>query len=141
MFLYAETYYVRPGLQHVIDARVRSLHENHATNPAFVASDWMKYFGDGITFLAFRLWQQKEVTFDEDQGRWMAEYNRTRPADAFVQPPDIEYFEQIEQLGQPGGARFLVTCDLRASSQSGWSSWESELRDRLLSKDRFREYR
>ena len=141
MFLYQETYYVRPGLQDVIDQRVRSLHENHATNPAFAASDWMKYLGDGITYLAFRLWHEREVTFDEAQSAWMAEYNRTRPSDSFLQPPDIEYFEQVAQLGRPGEARFLVKCDLRASLQSAWAEWERELRERLSSSESFREYR
>ena len=38
MFLFEETYYVTPGLQDIVDARVRSLHENHASNPKFVAT-------------------------------------------------------------------------------------------------------
>ena len=104
MFLFQETYYVTPGLQETIDQRVRSLHENHAFNPKFVATDWMKYLGDDTTYLAFRLWRDQDVTYNEAQGAWMAEYNRTRPADAFTAPPDIEYFEQIHQFGKSGGA-------------------------------------
>jgi len=139
MFLFLETYYVRPGLQDVIDRRVRSLHENHATNPVFAASDWAKFVGDATTYIAFRLWHEREVTFDAAQGAFMSEYNRTRPADSFVQPPDIELFDQVDQAGISGGAGFLVTCDLRAPA--GWDRWEAELRARLLSNESFREYR
>ena len=140
MFLYLETYYVRPGLQDVIDERVRSLHENHATNPTAAAMDWAKFLGDATTYIAFRLWHEREVTFDAAQGAFMSEYNRTRPADAFVQPPEIELFDQVDQAGVSGGASFLVTCDLRAGGP-GWGGWESELRERLQSQEGFREYR
>ena len=140
MFLYLETYYVTPGLQDVIDARVRSLHENHATNPAFVAADWLKFLGDGTTYLAFRLWRHQGVGFDAAQGEFMAEYNRTRPADSFMQPPDIEYFDQVEQSGAAGGAQHVVCCDL-PSGRAVAGTLESELRNRLLATQGFGEYR
>jgi quinol monooxygenase YgiN len=141
VFLYQETYYVRPGLQDIIDERVRSLHENHATNTAFVASDWMKYLGDGTTYLAFRLWQEQGVSFDAAQSEWMAEYNRTRPADAFIQPPDIDYYQQVEQSGSPGGAGFLVKSELQVAGRSAWPALEKQLLERLAAAEAFREYR
>ena len=61
MFLFQETYYVTPGLQDTIENRVISLHENHAYNPKFVATDWMKDLGDETTYLAFRLWRDQDV--------------------------------------------------------------------------------
>src|SRR5579875_2845609 len=143
MFLYQETYYVTPGLQRLIESRVQSLHENHATNPAFRASDWMKYLGNDTTYLAFRLWHDRDVRFDEQQAAFMAEYNRTRPADAFIQPPDIELFEPILQAGNAGGAAFLVRVDFEVSGRAvqQWSGWESELRKRMSDSPGFREVR
>ena len=73
MFLYQETYYVTPGLQDVIDARVRSLHENHSQSPEFAAADWMKYDGDSTTYLAFRLWSSRDVSYSPSQAEWMRE--------------------------------------------------------------------
>jgi quinol monooxygenase YgiN len=141
MFLFQETYCVRPGLQDVVDQRVRSLHENHAFNPKFVATDWMKDLGDATTYLAFRLWRDADVTYNEAQTAWMAEYNRTRPADAFTQPPDIEYFEQVHQFGKSGGAGFLVYAGLRIGGRSPAMALEDELRDLLREADGLREYR
>jgi len=141
MFLFQETYYVTPGLQDVIDQRVRSLHENHAFNPKFMATDWMKYLGDETTYLAFRLWRDQDVTYDEAQTAWMAEYNRTRPPDAFTAPPDIEYFWQIHQFGKGGGAGFLVCADLRIGGGSPAMTLEDELREQLRDAEGFQEYR
>ena len=141
MFLFQETYYVTPGLQDVADQRVRSLHENHAFNPKFVATDWMKYLGDETTYLAFRLWRDQDVTYNEAQTAWMAEYNRTRPADAFTASPDIEYFEQIHQFGKGGGAGFLVYADLRIGGRSPAMALEDELREKLRVAGGFHEYR
>ena len=141
MFLFQETYYVTPGLQDVVDQRVRSLHENHAFNPKFVATDWMKYLGDETTYLAFRLWRDQDVTYNEAQTAWMAEYNRTRPADAFTASPDIEYFEQIHQFGKGGGAGFLVYADLRIGGRSPAMALEDELREKLRVAGGFHEYR
>ena len=87
MFLFQETYYVRPGMQDVIDGRVRSLHENHITNPAGAAMDWAKFRGDATTYLAFRLWHDREVSGTPSTPAWMAEYNRTRPNDSFLARP------------------------------------------------------
>ena len=142
MFLYQETYYVRPGLQDVIDQRVRSLHVNHATNAAAAAMDWSKYLGDGTTFLAFRLWHERNVTYDEKQLAWMREYNRTRPADAFVAPPDIELFDQVDQAetALPGGT-FLIRTEIQAGGASAWGALEAELKQRLLGNTLFAEYR
>src|ERR1044072_482992 len=140
MYLYLETYYVRPGLQDVIDGRVRSLHENHATNPAFAASDWAKHLGDAVTYIAFRLWHHQNVVFDEAQHAFMAEYNRSRPADSFIKRPDIELFDQVEQAGAAGKAGFLVTSAFRAAG-GGWSGWETELTKRLFATEGFQEYR
>ncbi len=141
MFLFQETYYVTPGLQDVVDQRVRSLHENHAFNPKFVATDWMKDLGDETTYLAFRLWHDPDVTYDEAQTAWMAEYNRTRPADAFTQPPDIEYFEQVHQFGKSGNAGFLIYTELRIGTRSPAMALEDELRERLRATDGLQEYR
>ena len=141
MFLFQETYYVTPGLQDIVDQRVRSLHENHALNPKFVAADWLKYLGDETTYLAFRLWRDHDVTYDEAQMAWMAEYNRTRPADAFTQPPDIEYFEQIHQFGESGEAGFLVYSDLRIGGRSAAMELEDELREQLREAEGLQEYR
>ena len=141
LFLYQETYYATPGLQDVIDKRVRSLHENHATNPACVACDWMRYLGDPITYLAFRLWSERDVTFDEGQLAFMSEYNRTRPPDAFIHGPEIEFFEQIAQAGETGKAGFLARSDLELAGRSSWREWEYELRKKLLAADGFHEYR
>jgi quinol monooxygenase YgiN len=143
MFLFQETYYVRPGLQDVIDKRVRSLHENHATNPAYAAMDWMKYLGDGTTYLAFRLWHERNFSFDEAQGAFMSEYNKTRPADAFLAPPDIEYFEQVEQKGMSAQGFFLVRSEFHVAGgqQAAWGAWEQELQKRLTMDLMFREYR
>jgi quinol monooxygenase YgiN len=141
MFLFQETYYVTPGLQETIDQRVRSLHENHAFNPKFVATDWMKYLGDDTTYLAFRLWRDQDVTYNEAQSAWMAEYNRTRPSDAFTAPPDIEYFEQIHQFGKSGGADFLAYADLRIGGRSPAMALEDELREQLRVAGGFHEYR
>jgi quinol monooxygenase YgiN len=141
MFLFQETYYVTPGLQSTVDERVRSLHENHAFNPKFVATDWMKDLGDATTYLAFRLWRDQDVTYDEAQSAWMAEYNRTRPADAFTQPPDIEYFEQVHQFGKSGGAGFLVYADPRIGGRSPAMALEDELREVLREAAGLQEYR
>jgi quinol monooxygenase YgiN len=141
MFLFQETYYVTPGLQEVVDQRVRSLHENHAFNPKFVATDWMKYLGDDTTYLAFRLWRDQDVTYNEAQSAWMAEYNRTRPSDAFTHPPDIEYFEQIHQFGRSGEAGFLVYAGLRIGGRSPAMVLEDELREQLREADGLQEYR
>jgi quinol monooxygenase YgiN len=141
MFLFQETYYVTPGLQEVIDQRVRSLHENHAMNPKFVAADWMKYLGDETTYLAFRLWQDQDVTYDAAQSAWMAEYNRTRPADAFTRPPDIEYFEQVHQFGAGGDSDFLIYADLRIGGRSPAMALEDELREELREAEGLQEYR
>ena len=141
MFLFQETYYVTPGLQPVIDSRVRSLHANHSESPQFLATDWMKYLGDATTYLAFRLWSSRDVTYSVAQREWMAEYNRSRPADAFMQPPDIEYFEQISQSGTSGDARFLACCDLRFGTNSPAMALEHDLRGELSQSPCFREYR
>ena len=141
MFLFQETYYVTPGLHDIVDQRVRSLHENHAFNPKFVAADWMKDGGDETTYLAFRLWCDQDVTYHEAQTAWMAEYNRTRPADAFIQPPDIEYFEQIHQFGKGGDARCLIYADLRIGGRSPAMVLEDELREHLRTAEGLREYR
>jgi heme-degrading monooxygenase HmoA len=141
--LYQETYYVTPALQSLIEARVQSLHENHATNPAFLASDWMKYRGNDTTYLAFRLWRDRDVPFDEQQMQFMAEYNRSRPADAFIQPPDIELFEPIFQAGTAGDAAFLIRTDFEVGGRAAqqWSGWEGDLRERLSGSPGFREVR
>jgi heme-degrading monooxygenase HmoA len=143
MYLYQETYHVTPGLQTLIDARVRSLHEQEATNAAFLASDWMKYQGNDTTDLAFRLWRDRDVAFDDQHARWMAEYNRSRPQDAFVQPPDIEFFDPISQIGATGGASFLVRSDFNVGGRAfgAWQQWERGLSDRLLDTQGFREIR
>jgi hypothetical protein len=143
MFLYQETYYVTPGLQRLIETRVQSLHENHATNPAFRAADWMKYLGNDTTYLAFRLWLDRHVEPNEQQLAFMAEYNRTRPVDSFIQPPDIELFEPILQAGVIGDAALLVRTDFEVSGRSyqQWSVWETELRERLAARAGFREVR
>ena len=141
MFLFQETYYVTPGLQEIVDARVRSLHENHALNPKFVATDWMKDLGDATTYLAFRLWRDDDVTYDEAQTAWMAEYNRTRPADAFTRPPDIEYFEQVHQFAKSNGSGFLVYADLRIGGSSPAMALEDELREQLRDATGLNEYR
>ena len=57
----------------------------------------------------------------------MAEYNRSRPSDAFTQPPDIEYFEQVRQSGASGESAFLVCCDLRIGANSLAMTLEKEL--------------
>src|SRR5688572_25991675 len=95
MFLYHETYYVTPGLRDLIDERVRSLHENHATHESFIAGDWLRAVGDPVTHVAYRLWRTRDNDFDAAQMAFMAEYNRTRPADAFIHSPDIEFFDQL----------------------------------------------
>ena len=141
MFLYQETYYVTPGLQDVIDARVRSLHENHSQSPEFAAADWMKYDGDSTTYLAFRLWSSRDVSYSLSQAEWMREYNRTRPADAFTRPPDIDYYEQVKQAGSSGGAAFLVCCGLRFGAHSPAAELENEFEQRLLAAPGFAEYR
>lgn len=141
MFLFQETYYVTPGLQDVVDTRVRSLHENHALNPKFVATDWMKDLGDEVTYLAFRLWQDQNVSYGEAQMAWMAEYNRTRPSDAFTAPPDIEYFEQVHQFGRSGGASCLIYADLRIGGRSPAMVLEDELREQLRAAEGLTEYR
>ena len=141
MFLFQETYYVTPGLQDIVDQRVRSLHENHAFNPKFVAMDWMKDLGDATTYLAFRLWRDQDVTYNEAQTAWMAEYNRSRPADAFTQPPDIDYFEQVHQFGKSGNATFLIYADLRIGGRSPAMGLEDELREQLRAAEGLEEYR
>jgi quinol monooxygenase YgiN len=141
MFVFQETYHVTPGLQPVIDQRVRSLHENHAFNAKFVAADWMKDLGDETTYLAFRLWRDQDVTYDEAQTAWMAEYNRTRPSDAFTQPPDIEYAEQVHQFGKGGAAGFLIYAELRIGGRSPAMGLEDELREELRAADGLQEYR
>ena len=141
MFLFQETYYVTPGLQEVVDGRVRSLHANHSQSPQFLAADWMKYMGDATTYLAFRLWSSQDVTYSPAQRDWMAEYNRGRPSDAFTQPPDIEYFEQVSQSGSSGQSAFLACCDLRIGANSLAMTLENELRGDLSEAAGFREYR
>ena len=141
MFLFQETYYVTPGLQAVVDQRVRSLHENHAYNPRFVAADWLKDLGDETTYLAFRLWRDQDVTYDDAQSAWMAEYNRTRPADAFTSPPDIEYFEQVHQFRKGPAAGFLIYADLRFGGRSPAMALEDQLREQLRAADGLLEYR
>jgi heme-degrading monooxygenase HmoA len=143
MFLYQETYYVTPGLQRLIEARVRSLHENHATNPAFRAGDWMKYLGNDTTYMALRLWHDRDVEPNEQQLAFMAEYNRARPADAFIQSPDIELFEPILQAGSFGDAAFLVRADSEVGGRSTqqWEHWEGELREQISARPGFREVR
>src|SRR5215471_6083587 len=141
MFLFQETYYVRPGLQSQVDQRVRSLHANHITNPASAAMDWMKYLGDSTTYLAFRLWHERNLSFDDAQRAWMAEYNRTRPQDAFTAPLDIEYFDQVDQAGESGRGFFLAKTEVQASGASTWGELETELKDRLFAKEQFSEYR
>ena len=141
MFLFQETYYVTPGLQDTVEKRVISLHENHAYNPKFIATDWMKDLTDETTYLAFRLWRDQDVTYDEAQLAWMAEYNRTRPADAFIQPPDIEYFEQLHQFGRGREAGFLIYAELRIGGRSVAMELEDELREQLRSADGLQEYR
>ncbi|HEX5369756.1 MAG TPA: antibiotic biosynthesis monooxygenase [Dehalococcoidia bacterium] len=141
MFLYQETYYVTPGLQDVIDARVRSLHENHSQSPQFAAADWMKYTGDSTTYLAFRLWSDRDVTYSQSQAEWMREYNRTRPADAFMRPPDIEYFEQVKESGSAAKAAFLVCCRLEFGTDSPAADLEKDLEGQLLDAPGFAEYR
>jgi hypothetical protein len=143
VFLFQEMYYVRPGLQDVIDRRVRSLHENHITNPVGAAMDWAKFRGDATTYLALRLWHDRDVPWDAEHAAWMAEYNRTRPDNAFLAPPDIEYFEQVSQRGETGGASLLVTCELQVggATRSGWEAWEDSLKHRLLAAPGFGEYR
>src|SRR3954471_23002645 len=136
VFLFQETYYVRPGLQDVVDGRVRSLHENHITNPAGAAMDWAKFRGDATTYLAFRLWHDREVEWDAEHQAWMAEYNRTRPSDSFIAPPDIEYFEQVAQRGDTGAA-LLITCDLSVggATRGAFNTFENELIQRLEATD------
>jgi len=143
VFLFQETYYVRPGLQDVIDGRVRSLHENHITNPAGAAMDWAKFRGDATTYLAFRLWHDREVEWDAEHQAWMAEYNRTRPNDSFLGPPDIEYFEQVAQRGETGGATLLVVCELSVggATRGSFNTFENELTQRLDAAPGFGEYR
>jgi quinol monooxygenase YgiN len=143
VFLFQETYYVRPGLQDVIDGRVRSLHENHITNPAGAAMDWAKFCGDATTYLAFRLWHDREVEWDAEHAAWMAEYNRTRPDNSFIAPPDIEFFEQVAQRGETGGASLLVTCDVSVggATRGAFNTFENELTQRLESNAGFGEYR
>ncbi len=141
MFLFQETYYATPGLQDLVDTRVRSLHENHSLSPEFVAADWMKFTGDETTYLAFRLWSQHEATYDESQREWMVEYNRTRPADLFMRGPDIEYFDQVRQAGESGGAGFLVYANLLIGGQSPAMSLEDELVSQLKGAGGFQEYR
>jgi hypothetical protein len=143
VFLYQETYYVRPGLQDVIDERVRSLHENHITNPAGAAMDWASFRGDVTTYLALRLWHHRDVEWDAEHQAWMAEYNRTRPTDAFIAPPDIEFFEQVAQRGETGGASLLVTCELQVggAGRGAFNTFENELLQRLEAAPGFGEYR
>ncbi len=143
MFLFQETYYATPGLQDLIAQRVQRLHEAQATQPSSLASDWMKWLGDGVTFMALRLWTDRNYAVDEEHMRWMGEYNRTRPADAFMQPPDIEFFEPVAQQGTPGGAQFCVRTELEVAGagRASWASWEYELRAALLATPGFREYR
>jgi quinol monooxygenase YgiN len=141
MFLFQEIYYVTPGLQETIEKRVISLHENHAFNPKFVAADWMKDLGDETTYLAFRLWRDQDVTYDEAQTAWMAEYNRTRPIDAFTQPPDIDYFEQVHQFGKGREAGFLIYAELRIGGRSAAMELEDELREQLRGAEGLQEYR
>jgi hypothetical protein len=143
VFLFLETYYVRPGLQEVIDGRVRSLHENHITNPQGAAMDWAKFRGDATTYLALRLWHDCDVTWDVEHAAWMGEYNRTRPNDAFLGPPDIEYFEQVAQRGETGGASLLVVCELQAggATRGVFDTFEESLKQRLFASPGFGEYR
>lgn len=141
MFLFRETYYVTPGLQELVDERVRSLHENHSQSPEFVAAAWMKSLGDETTYLAFRLWSRQEVSYSAAQADWMAEYNRSRPADAFIKPPDIEYFEQTRQVGSSSGSAFMACSDLRIGGTSPAMELETELRERLSQTEGFRECR
>jgi heme-degrading monooxygenase HmoA len=58
-----------------------------------------------------------------------------------LQPPDIEYFEQISQSGASGGAGFLACCDLRIGANSPAMTLEQELRLHLSKAPGFREYR
>lgn len=141
MFLFQETYYVTPGLQAIVDGRVRSLHANHSQSPEFLAADWMKYLGDATTYLAFRLWSSQDVTYSGTQREWMAEYNRNRPSDAFTQPPDIEYFEQVSQSGSSGQSAFLACCDLRIGANSPAMTLELEQHKELSEAPGFLEYR
>jgi quinol monooxygenase YgiN len=148
LFLYHETYYVTPGMQTVVDERVRSLHENHATHPAFVAGDWLRPLGDPMTYVAYRLWSEREVDFDAAQMAFMSEYNRTRPPDAFIHGPSIEYFELTARTAAPGmpagdssAPRCFVQSDIEPANRGAWMGWERGLRDVLLAAEGFREYR
>jgi quinol monooxygenase YgiN len=73
----------------------------------------------------------------------MAEYNRTRPNDAFLGPPDIEYFEQVSQHGETGGASLLVVCELQVggATRGTFNMFENELLQRLEAAPGFGEYR
>lgn len=143
MFLFQETYYATPGLQALIDQRVRSLHQAQATQASSLGSDWMKALGDAVTYLALRLWDRRDYAVDEAHMQWMAEYNRTRPRDAFLQPPDIEFFEPVAQQGTPGGARFCVRTELEVggAGRGDRAAWEQDLRAQLAAAPGFREYR
>ncbi|GEM_PF-4979722 len=142
-FLFQETYYATPGLQQVLDDRVRSLHQAQATQPSALASDWAKYRGDSMTYLALRLWTGRHYSVDAEHMRFMAEYNRTRATDAFMAPPDIEFFEPVSQWGTPGGAAFLVRTELEVSARYGseWASWEQEVRADMAKSGGLREWR
>lgn len=143
MFLFQETYYATAGLQDLVNQRVQSLHQAQATQPSSIASDWAKYLGDGVTYLALRHWNDRHYQVDEEHMRWMGEYNRTRPADLFSQSPDIEFFEPVSQFGQAGGAGFLVRTELEVGGRytSDWASWEQELRTEMAGAPGFREWR
>jgi hypothetical protein len=143
MFLFQETYYATPGQQALMDSRVRSLHQAQATQPSSVASDWLKYLGDGVTYLALRLWQARDYTVDSGHMQWMAEYNRTRPADLFMQPPDIEFFEPVSHHGTPGAAGCCVRTELEPAGRhrAAWAVWEQALKRQMTGAGGFREYR
>jgi hypothetical protein len=79
----------------------------------------------------------------------MAEYNRTRPADAFIHPPDIEFFDQLlvsrpadlREAGGATGATCFVQTDLELANRGLWYNWESGLKDALVQTEGFHEYR
>ena len=105
--------------------------------------DWAKFRGDATTYLAFRLWHDRDVTWDAEHAAWMAKYTRSLTNDSFLAPPDIEYFEQVAQRGETGSATLLVACELSVggAARGAFNTFENELTARLEATPGFGEYR
>ncbi|MBI2886501.1 MAG: antibiotic biosynthesis monooxygenase [Chloroflexi bacterium] len=127
MYVHHEVYRVNQGWQRELEGRVPRLHAMQAKAPGFVSAHFLRHMGDLTTYLALRAWESREAAQAYSRTPEFQEYLRSRPPEAYAQPPEIEYYELVVETQGQGEARFAYRLEFDVAQGRAWEERERQL--------------